>query len=181
MSYAPPPGANGAVKLPMIGPGHPFTFLPRSAIGGTAPASAVWPTANKAFYYPVIIPAPIVVQRMWVATGATGGTNNRSLGIYTEAGVQIAVTANTLAGTANQVQFITIGPLTLGPGAYYLGISQNGTSAAVFRNAASIGATSVTTGIVEQVTAYPLPATATFADLSAGFLPIFGICTTAAP
>lgn len=169
------------MKMPMIGTYSPSGLGNVRLMNTTAASSLAWPTANRALFVPFFFSATITVKRLWVVTGTTGGTNNRSMGIYDEAGDQIVVSSNTVAGTANQVQFFDTTDVTLSPGSYYVGLSQNGTTATIFRWPGVLEQTR-TTGIVQMASAYPLPATATFAAMSTGACtPIMGVCTTASP
>lgn len=180
MSYTPPPPLTKAMLMPTIGVGDLYTFSVRSFMGTTAPTSAA-ATANKAYYVPIRFPASVTVRRMWYCVGATGGTNNIQLGIYTEAGSQLVATASTLVGTAANLVHLDVTDTTLAPGSYYLAVALNGITATILRWAPNI-ATLRLTGQLEQATAFPLPATATFVTPSATVVvPYIGITTTASP
>lgn len=180
MTYSPPNILAASMLMPMIG----ITSLNgagniRNISAGQA-ASGVWSLANRAIFVPFFFPATITVKRMWVVTGATGGTDSRSIGLYREDGTQIVVSANTVAGTANQVQFIDITDTTLAPGSYYVAMSQNGVTATMFRPPHTVEQERVFA--VQMAAAYPLPATATFTAItSSTSIPLMGVCTTASP
>lgn len=170
-----------AMQMPMIGMWSLSGIGLTRMINTTAHSSLAWPSANRALFVPFFFPATITVKRLWVATGTTGGTDNRSIGIYREDGTQIVVSANTLAGTASQVQFIDITDTTLPPGSYYVAMSQNGTTATYFRQPGGLELER-TMGVLQMAAAYPLPATATFAAITTGATtPLIGVCTTASP
>lgn len=65
-----------------------------------------------------------------VSVGGTGGTDNWQVALYNSAGVLVASSVATLAGTANTVQQIPFSAtVTVNSGVYYLALQSNGTTA----------------------------------------------------
>lgn len=176
--YVPPTQLQQLALLPMQGPFNLFNQM--RLIGGT-PGSTAWTSSNRALYIPFALPVPTLVRRLWVAIGATGGTNSVDLGIYSDTGTRLVSHGGTTAGTANQVQFLDVTDTIIGPGAFYMACAMNGTTATTIRITAS-NEWPKAFGILMQASAYPLPATATFATVaSMNVIPIIGFATTATP
>lgn len=134
-------------------------------------AAAAWPTANKAFYIPVQLLVAVTVYKIAWYNGATVGTNSVDVGIYTEAGTKIISTGSTLTAGASQPQVVDIADTALAPDTYFLAMAMNGTTDTVFRNAAN-GNHHRASGVQQQLTAFALPATATFAAYSDAYVPV---------
>lgn len=146
-----------------------------------APTSNAWSSANRAIYIPIHIAVTTVARRLWLAVGTTGGTNSVDMGIYDSAGNRLVSDGGHTVGTASQVQFLNITDTTLQPGAYYIGIAYNGTTAHIMTHNAPNTDEARLVGILQQATAYTLPNPATFATLGTTLIPICGIATTASP
>lgn len=180
MSYIAPPILNFSMPMVRVAGIYGPWAAPLAATGT---GSVAWPTANRATFLPFRVPAGVIVKRLWVAVGATGGTDTWDLGLYTDGGVQIVHKGSTTAGTANTVQFMDTTDTYLAPGAYYMGMSSSGTTATVMRYAPTAPMSPLLGGLI-QLTAHPLPATASFATETGGVLvafPVMGYCTTATP
>jgi hypothetical protein len=150
------------------------------ALGGGAGASATWPTANKAFYFPFYLYRPEVITRVFVVNGATAA-NNWDVGIYTAAGARIISSGAVAQSGTNTLQFSDITDTLLGTGAYYMGCSFSNTSGTVFRLAVGDADLLREQGCKVQTSAHVLPATATFAAYDATFLPFFGVAIRSTP
>jgi hypothetical protein len=154
---------------------------------GTAPASAAFTAANKARYYPVLVPVICAVRRLWWANGATvSASYNLDCGIYADAGYApgtlLVSTGSTAQGTASQVQFVDVTDTALSPGLYWIAIACSSTSATLFRSQAISGAASVNAALsFGQTTALPLPATATPAEATDAEVYLCGFATTSSP
>src|SRR6266566_539317 len=151
-----------------------FTFT-----GGAGSASFTWATANMAMYIPLYVRCPIQVRGFYTINGATA-SGNTDIGIYTEGGTKIISTGSTAqAGTSVPQNFVlTTSQFTgLSRGRYYLGVAHSDTTGTFsgFNTANTELARML--GCRLQLTALPLPATATFATLgtAAPKLPIVGI------
>lgn len=143
----------------------------------SVPASAVWPTANKAYFAPITLNVIVVVQKLWWVNG-TVASNNIDIGIFTADGTKL-VSSGSIArsGVNSQQSFTLTTPLTLTAGAYYIGMASDGTTGTNFR-AGVVAPALIITGMLTQTTAFPLPANATFATGGAdSFLPFCGFST----
>lgn len=144
--------------------------------GGVVAASAVWPTANKAFFYPVQVTRPRTYVKAWWLNGATAA-GNVDVGIYTISGTTatrvVASTAQAQAGASVMQVATTFTTTTIGPGLYYFAMSCSLATATVWK--LSLNATvSRPFGCFEAVTSHPLPATATVTVFTASHIPAFG-------
>lgn len=148
---------------------------------GTATNNAVWTTANIARYYPVLVPEPTIVTKIAVRIGTSSG--NLDLGIYDEQGVRLVSSGSTAMAATSTMQVIDITDTLLTPGVYYLAIAVDNTTAS-FNNINNstgplAGACSMM-GIRQEASAFPLPATATFAATTSDYLMTI-TCTTRIP
>jgi len=139
--------------------------------------SAVYITANMAFYVPFIISESFPLKRMFVHNGATA-SGATDLGVFTNEGNRI-VSANSSGNVLTQagvslIQYYDVTDTVLTPGQYYMAISHSDIVGTVFRSAAPIHATRQY-GVFQQATAHPLPATATFAAMASIYMPMFGL------
>lgn len=145
---------------------------------GTGLSGQFYPTANKAYYIPVLLTYTVIATKLFCIND-TAVAGNIDLGIYNIDGTRIVSTGSTAQAGTSQSQSISITPTTLGPGLIYLAIASSSTSAAFvcMKNAAAHFAQFF--GGYEQLTALPLPAAATFASSSSFFVPLIGF--TVAP
>lgn len=146
----------------------------RSAVGG-APASAAWPSANRAIFIPFWTRQSIVVTKLFTVNGATAG-NNLDIGIYDYTGTLIVSSGSTAQSGTSTLQVFDITDTPIGPGKFYLALAQNGNTGRHFRWNASI-MDAQHCGIYTQESAFALPATATFATPASGYIPAFGLAT----
>lgn len=162
----------------------PFTKEgPYSEYVGAAPASTAWPTANKAMYFPIIVPVACVARRLFWCNGATVGTNNLQAGIYREDFSALVLGTSTLSAGASACQFDNITDTSLSPGRYFLALWCNGTTATVLRGGATVAfrpagyweETSLTGGLPSTMTPVAVSST------TSGYVPVFGFTTRATP
>lgn len=140
--------------------------------------SGGWPTNNKAIFVPFALPWPYPVQRMFCVNGGTV-TGTIDLGIYSESGVRIWHAGSTTQAGASSRQYITPSPVfILPPGAYYFAMSASTAGASVHKW--NIGTTNERMiGLLQQLTAHPLPATMTGVTVTTtNFVPNIGITRT---
>ena len=141
----------------------------------SAQASAVYPTANLAIYLPFGLATIIKVTKLWWYNGATL-SGNVDVGIYDSAGRRLISTGSTAqAGTASRIQAVDVTDTLIGPGDFYLAIAASATTVTLFRIALGNALFGKAFGILQQATAFPLPATATFATTAQTFVPEFGL------
>jgi len=146
------------------------------ALVGATSAAYVWPVANQACYVPVSIPFYFPVKHVWWANGSVV-TANMDFGIYTLDGTRLYSTGSTAQSGASAVQRVAPAtPFLLTPGSYYFALA---CSLATAANAFGISTVTTNegrlTGCLQQATALPLPAAATFAQWASTGLPFCGI------
>lgn len=156
---------------------HVISPLSRCSIGSelydtwaqTFPATVAWPTANKAIYIPFTIDRTVTVYQVGWYNGATP-TGTRETGVYDAGGARIVQGAASASG-ASLIQRVDVTDTLLQPGQYFLAVTNTDTSAYFACIPAAPACASL--GVLTQVTANPLPATATFAlDQTLAFVPI---------
>ena len=150
------------------------------AIGATAvaPGSTAWPSANRALYVPVCLPGRFVVRSIFLANGATV-SGNIDLGIYDAGGARIVSTGSTAQSGTTALQIIVLGtPIILTSGNYYMACAIDNITATATAWADTLLQTQHY-GMLQQDTAFVLPASATFAACTATFSPQMGISSLA--
>jgi hypothetical protein len=162
------------LHIPIASLRGPFHTLGQIAANTPAAASMAW-TANLAVFMPMSIPFPYPVRRVWWFNGSAA-TTNVDFGIYNMDGVKVLSTGSTVASGVSTAQFVDVTDFLLGPGRYYFAWAADGTTNDAF------GWTAYTTvflrlaGVLQQSTAFPLPATmASAGAASAALLPLCGI------
>lgn len=144
-----------------------------SANAGAGPASNVFPASNKAYFLPISITQPIVITAFFCINGATA-SGNLDIGLFDRVGTRIISTGSTAQSGTSQVQSISVANTSVGPGLFYLALAaDNGTGTFFALTNASVRFTSII-GEYNQSTAFPLPATATFATSTSFYVPIIG-------
>jgi len=133
------------------------------------------PTANKAYYTPFRLATPMTVVQLFVENGAGASAGNIDMGIYTEGGIRIVSSGAIAQSGISVLQLLDITDTVLLPGRYYLAlVSNNATS--TFRTTTNAAlALQQGFGLLQEASAYPLPATATFAKATTAFLPHIGV------
>jgi len=173
-----------------IFPGYPFPLNPSRLIPPlhapfigplagriSARANAAWPTANKAIFVPFRLNELMRISNLSVINGGTV-SGNIDGGIYTEDGVRIASSGSVVQTGANSTQNLSIAAFNLPPGNYYLGTAMDNTTGTLGRFAAANVSSLRAIGIKEQASAFPLPSTATFAQITADYVPTFFLSTS---
>ena len=145
------------------------------AVAGAA-ASLTW-TANVAVYVPFFLPWPYPVARAFWCNGSSA-IANCDIGIYSIGGAQIWHSGSTAQVSGNNLQFVSAGVL-LSPGPYLLGLSCSGTTNAINGNTVITTDFGRLMGYYQQASAFPLPASTTFAAYAGVGLPLMGITTKA--
>ena len=143
------------------------------------PNNGAWTTANQAIYVPFRLPFPYVVRRLFWHVGSVGNSGNSDIGIYSLGGTAIFTAGSTVNSTGNTPQYITpASPIVLSPGRYFLAYSHSSISANHIFGRGGIVNNGLT-GCYTQLSAVPLPGTATFAPTTALNYPLMGITRTA--
>ncbi len=168
--------------LPAISSFSAETSTPASSVMARnttiAGASSLWPSANLAIYVPFRIWSPYLVNTLWWANG-TATNGNTDVGIYSVGGTLITSAGSTAQTTVSTIQKVALGtPIVLSPGSYYMAMAAStGTTCQYMRVGQATNATWQLCGWAQQATAFPLPATATFAAFAQTYQPFFGIAT----
>jgi hypothetical protein len=128
---------------------------------GIALAAAAYPETNRAMFVPVSVQAPLTVVKLFTLNGATA-SGNVDVGIYDAGGVRLVSSGSTAQAGTSVIQEFNITDTLLLPGLYYLAIAADNTTG-TFEVWSANAAILRSLGILMQLTAFPLPATATFA------------------
>jgi hypothetical protein len=172
---------------PQVGPPAPVMISPfsQNAIGVdiaaaamAAPASAAIATANLARGYPFWLPEPITVLKLWTYSGGTIAATSVDVGVYSEDGRLLVSAGGAAEANASALQEFDVTDTVLGRGRFYMAASISSTTGTFF----TVGASNTTylqllkaAGCWQAASAYPLPATITFAALAAALIPICGL------
>jgi hypothetical protein len=110
-------------------------FLLRNVDSAINPVSANWTSSDHARYYPMSIPFPYPVRRVFWANGSSG-SGNRCFAIYTKDYQQIYTTGSVATSGGTALQYVTPSTLfTLQPGDYYFGFNSSTTTNGVWGKA----------------------------------------------
>lgn len=145
------------------------------------PGTAVYPTANSAWYYPVHLGTSVIVNRFFWCNGTTAQTNNLQVGVYSNAGAAIVRGTSTTAAGVSAPQFDNVTDFALSPGRYYLAIWCNGTTTHLVKASPTVRYLRAMGVFQETALTGGLPSSATFAALTTGFMPLFGLALRATP
>lgn len=143
-----------------------------------APGSSTWPANNRAFYLPIYLPYPGVVTKLWVANGAAV-SGNIDVGLYSEvAGVPAARLASAggvaQSGTSVIQEFDITDYVTTPQTRYFVGVSMDNTTGA-FTRVITTATVKRIAGVMQEESAYPLPASATPVVAATGTVPFCGV------
>lgn len=137
-----------------------------------APASATYPAADRALFYPVRLSQPVLVKVLYWVNGATVA-GNVDVGIYDEAGTRLLSTGSTAQATVSVLQQVNVTDTLIGPGLFYLAIAAS-LATATFLSQNAAADTMLQAGVAQMATAMPLPATATLEKMVSVYKPLFG-------
>ena len=154
------------------------------ALNGTvlnSTASALYPSANRAIFYPFTVDNPVLIKMLWSYSGSAVAGNN-DIGIYTDEGgetntlVRIVSMGSTVQGNVSALQTYDIADTQLGPGRYYMAFNHSETATGQFFRAAFTALTTELCGIRQSdIGAIALPATVTtFVIPGSPYIPLFG-------
>lgn len=169
------PAAWGRWPSLVVGPASYEALGPTVAMmGGGGPVSAVWPTANTAFFYEFSVSKPITAVKLWLINGSTA-SGNFDIGIYRDDGTRLVSSGSTAQAGTTVMQIVDTTDLALQPGVkYYMGLAMDGTTGTTrCLNAAGAGKFAAM-GMAQMASAFPLPSTVTFALMTNAYLPYFG-------
>lgn len=162
ISYQSEEGANG-ISLSL-------SFTTQVAVSNT------WPTANRAYYIPIAIRYPITITSLWSANGAAV-SGNFDIGLYAFDGRKIVSTGSTAQAGTGTIQNVSIAATTIGAGQYYIAMAMDNTTGRVFSVNPTFTSLGAISGLLQQNTAFVLPASATFATTvgSNAYIPLAGL------
>ena len=135
-----------------------------NAMGYFFSGGGAWPTANKAYFIPYSVGGIVTVRKMFVLNGPTL-SGNIDVGIYDRNGVRLVSIGSTAQAGVSIIQEFDITDTLLVPGLYYLACAMDNTTGQVEIVGPGL-AQGMSMGIAEEASAFPLPATATFAPIS---------------
>ena len=165
----PPAVATAGVILP-----DPLVVLsPHSPAGSmcgmapSAPASATYPTANLAIFYPVRVTRSFTAAQLFVLNGATA-SGNIDVGIYDSSGTRLVSSGSTAQSGTSAVQAFNIADTLLAAGWYYLAVAMDNTTGTLLRSTVNHFTAAASVGVGQQSSAFPLPATATIVRAASG-------------
>lgn len=142
---------------------------------GLTTASGTWVAANRALFTPFAVTERLTVTRMFQENGSAV-SGNLDLGIYDARGTRLTSSGSVAQAGINSVQEVDVADVTLAPGLYYLAQVMDNVTGTVIRfspNAVLCRAM----GLFQMASAFPLPATATFAIVTSAFYSIVGAST----
>jgi hypothetical protein len=139
-------------------------------IGGlTARVSAAWGTANLALFVPVPCNGPFKIKRVAWENGSTA-SGNVDMGVYTAEGKLVVSSGSTAQGTVNVQQVVDVTDTDIPPGLYYLALALSSATGTISGPAWTANVHRAL-GCYQMASAFPLPASATFADSAFAFYP----------
>ena len=142
-------------------------------VSGTA--ASTWPSACLAIFIPFSVERPTTITQMFTDNSASF-SGNIDVGIY-DAGGSLLVSSGSVSQSASAIQTFNITDTTLNPGLYYLAAVQDVACGGMSRAAGATASGVIRAlGVVQMASAYPLPATATFASAGVAYIPI--VCAT---
>jgi hypothetical protein len=120
-------------------------------------------TVNQAYYLPLVIQSRVTITRLGYGVG-NPVSGSVDIGIYDIAGARLVSTGSTVITPINSVNDIDITDTDLTPGHYFMALATNGSAPLIATNPATASwQLSDCFGVKIQASAFPLPATATFA------------------
>jgi hypothetical protein len=158
----------------MVAPFSPFGCMSTAGEGGLSAqdtfavnastwADIAWPSANLAFYCPVLLEDIVTVYAIgWQNGNAVSG--NADAGIYDTNGTRLLSAGSTAQSGTSAPQVVTLGtPVVLNPGLYYMAAVLDNTTGHIVRCQSGGAVLQRVSGVQQQASALPLPSTATFA------------------
>ena len=139
--------------------------------------SGAWPTANLAIFIPFRATSNFVATKMFAASGSgVNGTGKIDVGIYTADGTLIVSSGSVIQTNAVSLQEFDITDTAIAPGLYYLAVSLDNTANTLYRISGTVPGTR-SLGLLQQASAHPLPASATYATMASTIYPLIGLTT----
>jgi len=153
---------------PFVGPHSVHGYYGELMDNSATATNAAWPAANRAMYYPLILPEPCTAYRFFWVNGTTVGTHNFQMGLYNDndagddgPGTSIVLGNQTLSAGASACQFDDITDTPLPAGRLWIALWGSGTTPSLFRHAPSSTLARHMCGMGQASLTGGLPATAT--------------------
>lgn len=143
------------------------------AVGGVL-SSGTWPATLRALYFPIRTAREALCSQFWWYNGAAV-SGNVDAGIYSLGGRKLASTGSVAQAGTNAVQLADVTNFWLPPGAYYLALVVDNTTATMFRLAPNLVPLRSTGAAQQLLAGLPLPTTFTAAALASAYAPAFGV------
>lgn len=141
-------------------------------VGGSTPSSATFPASNDALLVPFYLHHSVVIKRLFCINGSAV-SGNIDMGIYTQGGAKITSIGSTAQTGTTTIQVFNVAEVLLGAGRYYIAVAMDNTTGTLFRSNISVARLQAL-GLAKQATAFALPASITFATVTALYLPLIG-------
>ena len=132
-----------------------------------------WPVANQALFVPFNVCTPIVVNALFWGNGNVV-SGNVDAGIYDIKLNRIVSTSPTPQAGANYPQIISITPLALTPGKYYLALAIDNVTSTIMAGFTWMNGGAAFAGMAELAAGFPLPAVAACTQITGTYVPSFG-------
>lgn len=145
-----------------------------AALSLAEPVSAVWPSANRRYYFKYTLSRPQLIRGFWTLNGAAAA-DNFAFAVYTESRVLVptAVVASTAQSGTNAIQrFACTAQI---PQRGFFSISCNGTTGTLHRHVIAGNEVIRALGMFIEAAAFTAPATATATAGTGGYIPVCGI------
>jgi hypothetical protein len=145
-------------------------------ISGNSIGNNTWFSANAALFVPFRLSRPFVFNTIFVISGTASG--NIDVGVYSADGTRLVSKGSTAMAGTSVVQSFAVTSTTLGPGQFYFAAAIDNTTGSVAGLGAGAGAGIAYEkmfGMAQMASAFPLPATATFATVTTTNIPHIGI------
>lgn len=161
--------------LPCLTPFSLGSIGPSLSISPYDAGTSGWLSTNRAFYFPLHVSEAVEITKVF-RTNGNQASGNYDIGLY-DAACQsrlfsIGSTGN--SGTLT-LQITDVSDFVLPQGDYYLAMVCDNTTSVINRANGGLGLYS-STGILQEDSAFPLPATATpVQTVTTGFVPLFGL------
>jgi len=141
-----------------------FTRTENASFGN----AVAWPSANRAIFWPITITENYDVATMVVHNG-DAAAGNFDMGIYTIDGTRLVSSGSTAMSGTNVLQSVSVS-YTLTAGRYLVAMSSDTAGGTQHWRACTFGDQERTNiyGMAQMAAAFPLPASATLAEVSSG-------------
>lgn len=137
--------------------------------GNIGVVSGTHPAANRAIFVPFRNSEPMLVRQLAHYNGSAV-SGNIDVGIYDHRGTRLISAGSTAQSGTSVWQLFDVTDTTIGAGLFYFAVALDNTTGTSTRHnlATSIGQL---LGCMQMASAFPLPATATFAAIAATGVP----------